>query len=240
MGRLIVLIISTIVATVYTLKVFWLQLNGQSTIEIINRLPVLFTPAVYVFALWFVIFAFLFVWCFHYSKYSKLNNDISTLQTSLYVLAIIFQIISLYNFHQENLYTSLVLLVLQVLSLFGLYLTYPLTKESIKLRIPIALYFGWTLFLFILHLCYILVSIEWQGFGLSNALWAVIFLTLGTAAAMHLRYHHYDIAFPVVFVWCYLGIAIANGFDELLVTIAALFLIGVMIVGNLYVKKGKK
>lgn len=237
MGRLFVLIISTTVVTVFTSNAFWLQMNGQSTIEIINRLPVLFTPAIYVFAFWFVIFASLFVWCFRYFKQSKLNNGISTLQTSLYVLTIIFQIISLYNFHQGNLYTSLVLLGLQVITLLGLYLTYPLTKKSLTLRIPIALYLGWTLFLFIHHICYILVSIQWQGFGLSSALWAVIFLTIGTAIALHLRYHHYDVTFPITFIWCYLGITFANGFDELLVTIAAIFLSGVMIVGIFYIKK---
>lgn len=78
---------------------------------------------------------------------------------------------------------------------------------------------------------------QWSGFGISNALWAVIVMTVGTAIALHLRYHHFDVAYPIVFVWCYIGIAVQNGFDELLVTTAALFLAGVMIVGVFLIKR---
>lgn len=236
MGRLIALLVSIIVVTSITIKAFWFGLNGHTTPEIINRLPILFTPATYVFALWLVIIVYLLLWCIKYFK--NRQDSISTLQLVLFILTVIFQITSLYNFHNDHYYTSLFLIGLQVITLFGLYLTYPLNKESIALRIPIALYLSRTVFLFILHLCYILVKIQWQAFGLSNALWTVIVLTFGTAIALHLRYHHYDIAFPIVFIWFYIGIAVANGFEELLVTIASLFLSGVIIVGIFFIKKG--
>ena len=82
-----------------------------------------------------------------------------------------------------------------------------------------------------------LTAYEWNGFGLSNPLWAVILLTIGTGIALYIRYHHFDIAYPSVFIWAYLGIALHNGFDELLVTTAALFLCGVLLVGILFIKK---
>lgn len=237
MSRLMLVLISVCISCFIIIKAFWIQLNGHSTIEIINRLPILFAPANYVYMIWYIIFFILFLWCFYYFKNRKTLETISNSQTLLFILATIFQVVSLVNFHNEQFISSFIILALLFITLFLLYLTYPMKKEMLKLRIPISIYFSFVSFLFILHICYVLVTIEWQGFGLSNALWAVIFMTLGVAIALHLRYHHQDIIYPIVFVWCYLGIAIENGFSELLVTIAALFLSGVMIVGVLFIRK---
>lgn len=237
MSRLILLFTSVIVATIFTINAFWLQLKGHSTIEIINHLPILFAPANYTYYIWLVVFIFLFLWIYSYLKVRRSDISFSNLQTILFLFVIIFQCVSLWSFHSDKLIETIAILFLQVLTLFGLYLTYPLKNEWFKLRLPIAIYFSWSTFFLILILCYFLVRIEWDGFGLSNALWAVIIMTFGAAIALHVRYHHFDIAFPFVFIWCYIGIVISNGFDELLVSTAALFLIGVMIVGILFIRK---
>ncbi|RHW34744.1 hypothetical protein D1B33_13940 [Lysinibacillus yapensis] len=237
MTRLILLFISVIVATLFTLKAFLFEYNGYSTIELIDRLPLLVAPANYVYYIWLAIFILLFFWIYQYFHLRGENHFISNLQTILFILVVLFQIASLWSWH-SNLYVStIVILLLQVVTLFGLYLTYPLKKSLFKLRMPIAVYFGWSTFLLILNCCYFLVHMQWSGFGLSNALWAVIVMTIGTAIALHLRFHHFDVAYPIVFIWCYLGIAAANGFGELLVTTAALFLAGVIIVGIFFMKK---
>lgn len=237
MRQISIIIIALIVATIFTINAFWLQLQGASTIDIINHLPILFAPANYVYYIWFLVFIFLFLWAKNYLPLRQSDQFITPVQTILFLCTIIFQITSLLNWHSGNLIVSLILLTLQLISVFALYLSYPLKKEMLKLRLPIAIYFSWTTFLFILHICYLLVDYGWRGFGLSNALWAVIIMTIGTAIALHLRFHHFDIAYPIVFIWCYIGIAIANGFGELLVTTAALFLSGVMIVGIFFMKK---
>ncbi|RUL51606.1 hypothetical protein [Lysinibacillus antri] len=237
MSRLIAITIFLIVTIFFTINAFWLQLAGHSTLEIINRLPILFAPASFVYFIWFIVFIFLFLWIKNYWTLRQSEKFISTLQTSIFIFILILQIASLFSWHHEHFIQSIIFLGIQLISLFALYLTYPLKMEMLKLRIPIAIYFSWTTFLFILHFCYILVHTGWNGFGLSNALWAVIIMTIGTAIALHLRYHHYDIAYPIIFIWCYIGIAIANGFDELLVTTAALFLTGVLMAGIFLMKK---
>ncbi|HWK22130.1 MAG TPA: hypothetical protein VNS08_03765 [Ureibacillus sp.] len=240
MSRLILLFISVIVATLFTLNAFWLQLNGQSTIEIINRLPLLFAPANYVYYIWILIFVFLFLWVYRYIKLRRTELFVTNLQTILFVIVIVLQIASLLSWHSHYVLLSTVILLIQVIVLFGLYFSYPLKKEFFTLRMPIAAYFSWSTFLLILLCYYLLVDFQWSGFGISYALWAVIIMTFGTAIALHLRYHHFDTVYPIVFVWCYIGIAVQNGFDELLVTTAALFLAGVMIVGVFFIKKTLK
>lgn len=237
MGRLMLLFSSVIVAMLFTINAYWLQLKGDSTIAIINRLPILLAPADYVYYIWFLVFIFLFFWIYNYSKLRGTDYFLSKLQMILFLFIILFQIASLWNWHSEQYMSAIAILFIKVIFLFGLYLTYPLKKEIIKLRLPIAVYFGWSTFLLILNCSYFLVRIQWQGLGLSNALWAVIIMTFGTAIALHLRYHHFDVAYCLVIIWCYLGIAISNGFDELLVTTAAVFLIGVLVVGILFIRK---
>ncbi|MFC5558839.1 hypothetical protein ACFPN4_06895 [Ureibacillus thermophilus] len=237
MGRMIVVFGSLIVSAIFTLYSFWLPIKGKPTIEMINRLPLLISPASYVYIFWFFLFIVLFLWAINYSKNLKSITFISPIQTILFFSIMVFQILSIYLWNNGALLHSSISILLQLLLLFALYLTYPMEGEYLKKRIPIAIYFGWTTFIFMINVCYLLLYHEWHGFGLSNALWVVIILTFATLVALHLRYHHFDIAYPLVFVWCFIGIAISNGFDELLVTTSSLFLSGVLIVGILFMKK---
>ncbi|MEO4055427.1 hypothetical protein [Solibacillus sp. CAU 1738] len=238
MGRILILFSFLLVMSAFTIQTFWRSLSGKSTIELINRLPLLFSPANYVYLCWLLIFASLVVWIVHCYKHRN-SNSVTSLQTTLFAISSIFLISFFIAWHNGQNGIAIFLFVLQLLSLFGLYITYPLTTENIKIRIPIALFLSWSLFFFITFMSYIIVYFNWHGFGLSNALWAVILLTFGTAIALHLRYHHFDIVAPIIFIWGYVGIAIQNGLEELLVTTAALFLCGVLIAGILFVKKNR-
>jgi hypothetical protein len=44
----------------------------------------------------------------------------------------------------------------------------------------------------------------------------------------------------LVFIWAFVGIAVRNGFDELLVSTAALFLSAVMLAGIIFMKKSMR
>ncbi len=237
MTRLFIILFSLTITMYFTLQAYLLKFNGKSTIDIINRLPLLFAPANYVYYLWLIVFIFLFLWANKYWSLRNTEKSITNLQTIFISCIMLLQIINLICWHYEYFLQSLILFFIQLLLMFALYLTYPLKNEMLRIRIPVAIYFGWSTYLFILQFCYILVYYGWEGFGLSNALWAVIVMTVGTAIALHLRYHYYDIIFPIIFIWCYIGIVIANGFDELLVSTAALFLSGVMIAGIFFMKK---
>ena len=105
-------------------------------------------------------------------------------------------------------------------------------------RIPIAIYLGWILIAFITNVSYVLTLHEWSGWGLSTPLWTVIYLTIAAAIALHFMYHHGDVAFNLVFIWAFVGIAVKNSFEELFVSAAALFL--VMVIGAFILFLSKK
>ena len=126
-----------------------------------------------------------------------------------------------------------------LITLVLLYRTFPDSDNSIKSRLPISVYLGWISVATIANISYVLTYYEWNGWGLSDPLWAVIMMTIGTALALHIRYHHFDIAYVFVFIWAFIGIAVRNGFEELLVSTAALFLSAVMLAGIIFMKKSK-
>ena len=240
MRRIIILLIALIVLSAYSITAFWFGINDITTIHSIARLPLLFSPASFTYLFIFVLLAslFFYVWCAFANR--QTHFAITKLQTCLFVIACVLQVIFLYVWHHNLYMPACILFALQLLSLFGLHMTYPFRKEYIQYRMPIAMWLGWNLFFIFIIISYLAVYYGWHGFGLSHALWAVITLTIGTATALHIRYHHFDRITPAVFIVGYAGIAIANGFDQLFVSTAALFLCGVMLVGILLMEKKKK
>ena len=239
MSRFILLFASVVAMTALTITANWVAFDGQTTLESLNRLPVLFAPANYVYLLGILVFASLFIWLFSYYKIRKQEYFITPMQTGLFVAIAILQIVFFITWHYEVYIVSAITLLVQLLVMYGLYLTYPMTKKGSKMRLPFALFFSYTLFYFFVITSYLLVYFTWSGFGLSNGLWAVIMMTIATASSLHLRYHHDDIVSPIVFIWGFIGIIVKNGIDELFVSTAALFLCGVLVTGMIFMKKNR-
>lgn len=60
MGRIIILLIPLIVLSIYSITAFWIGINDITTINSIERLPLLFLPASFVYLFVVVLFASLF------------------------------------------------------------------------------------------------------------------------------------------------------------------------------------
>lgn len=240
MMRVVILAIITFALTAHAMFALWIGINGITALNAIERLPLIFSPAGFVYWFSFVLYSglILYVWLAYQNRQTALG--ITRLQVFLFTVACVLQMAFFQMWNYGHYAASFTLLVLQLLSLFGLYLTYPFYKKTISLRLPIAMWLGWNSFFMLVIFGYIILYYEWNGFGLSNALWAVILLTTGTAIALHLRYHHFDRITPAIFIFSYIGIAAANGFEELLVSAAALFLSGVMAAGIIFMEKKEK
>ncbi|MFJ7737573.1 tryptophan-rich sensory protein [Lysinibacillus sp. NPDC097287] len=237
MPQFIFVTITYIVALILTFSSYFIKINGQSSLEISNRFPVMFAPLNVSYVIWIVIFILLGYWLVMNLKNQRTQESLSLKQGILFGSVCILQMLMIIFWHLELFIASLIVTFMLLIYLFMLYNTYPLSNNKLTGRVPLSIYFAWTTFLLLTNLSFTLTSYEWNGFGLSNPLWAVILLTIGTAIALHVRFHHFDIAYPIVFIWAYIGIVLHNGFDELLVTTAALFLCGVLLVGILFIKK---
>lgn len=214
-----------------------LPINGQTTGEISNRLPVLFTPAGYVFSIWSVIYILLAIWIIGFWIRLK-NNEAPTSKVAIFfILSAVSNIAWLLSWHYEFFNWSIFFMLCYLGALAGLYLQYKNSERKLTERMPISINMGWISVATISNISYVLTYHNWSGWGLSDQLWAVIMLTVATALALHIRFHYSDIPFALVFVWAFIGIAVKHGTGELLVTTASLFLCGVILTGILLIKK---
>lgn len=239
MGRFAIMVIALISVITVNALANILPLNNQTTGEISNRLPVLFTPAGYVFSIWSVIYVLLIVWLVGMWKKRQHDEVNYTKRSTLFILSCVLNIAWIYLWHYEKFLFTVTVMIGLLITLVLLYRTFPDSDNSIKSRLPISVYLGWISVATIANISYVLTYYEWNGWGLSDPLWAVIMMTIGTALALHIRYHHFDIAYVFVFIWAFIGIAVRNGLEELLVSTAALFLSAVMLAGIIFMKKAK-
>lgn len=215
-----------------------IPLNGQTTGEISNRLPVLFTPASYVFSIWAIIYILLFIWIIKMRRGDTSHWRLHKQRLSLINISGIFNILWIASWHYEYFTISVLLMISLLITLILLYKTYPYIRNKWYERAPISLYLGWIIVAVVANISYLLTYISWSGFGLSDALWTVIMMTIATALVMHMRFHQHDFVIPAVAVWAIIGIAIKNEFEELLVSSSALFLAITILFSIIFIKKG--
>ncbi|MFX3675107.1 MAG: TspO/MBR family protein [Paenisporosarcina sp.] len=237
MFRFVLIVVSLLAVISINILANILPLNGQTTGEISNRLPVLFTPAGYVFSIWALIYVLLTIWVIRLWRIRKNGEGLFEKRANLFIISCIFISSWIFFWHYEKFSLTVVIMIGLLLSLIMLYRTYSVQDNKVTSRLPISIYLGWISVATIANISYVLTFYQWSGWGLSDPLWAVIMLTVGTALGLHIRYHHNDIAFPLVFIWAFIGIAVRNGFEELLVMTAALFLSAVLLAGILFIKK---
>ncbi len=204
-------------------------LNDKTTVEIMNKLPVILIPSTYVFLICILIFVSLIFWLFKlWQNRFEQPKKLLIGRTLLFNTSLILHILCIFLWHYE-LFTFMISAFIGLLGISAaLYFSYPKTENHISERIPISLYFGWNVFSFMFLSNYTLTLVEWTGWGISQALWSVIFLTVTTAVGLHFLYHYRDLAFNSMIMWGFISIAIKNGFDSLFVTTASLFLTAVI------------
>ena len=229
MLRIIIMVLALIAVATVSNAAHIIPLNGKTTIEIFNILPLLFVPSNYVFLILPVLFIIFAFWIFGFWRETEQTTTATLkLRSFLFVLGAIFNLAWIILWHYEYFNWTVIVMIGLVATVAVLYFTYPKSENRFFQRIPISCYFGWIIFMLIANVNYVLTLHEWSGWGISTSLWTVIYLTIGAAIALHFMYHHRDIPLNIVIMWVYVGIAVQNGFDALFVSSASLFLTAVI------------
>jgi hypothetical protein len=231
MFRIIIMTLTLIAVIIVNAAANILPINGKTTGEISNSLPVLFTPADYVFSIWAVIYLLLAFWLYGFiHNKTNIYHALFNRRVILFMISCLLNIAWILLWHFGYFEWTIVIIAALLVILLTIYFTYPKRNNLFYERVPIAVYLGWTFVAAIANISYVLTLHEWHGWGLSNPLWTVIYLTIATAIALHFLYHYADIALNLVFIWAFIGIAVKNGTEELFVSAAALFLVATIAV----------
>ncbi len=205
-----------------------LPLNGQTTGEISDRFRVYFVPAGYVFSIWGLIYLALGAFAVYQALPAQRENPHLRRIGYLFALSCVANSAWIFLWHYEFFELTLVAMFGLLLSLIAIYLRLDIgraqvsTTEKWLVHIPFSIYLGWITVATIANVTAVLYYLNWDGLGIRPEVWAVIMLVVGAGIASAVSISRGDIAYVLVIVWAFAGIAVKHAATPLVAITAGL------------------
>jgi hypothetical protein len=199
-------------------------LGGKLTAEISDANPTLITPAGYVFSIWGVIYILLGIFVVFQALPSQKEKGYQERISWLFVLSSMINIAWLFLWQFGYLSSSVVLMFLLLATLIAIYLRLNVGKSAVPLReklavhLPFSVYLGWITIASIANVAVTLVSVKWDGFGISQETWAFLIVIIALLITLLVIATRKDVAYGLVIIWALLGIAVKQSGNQNIVT----------------------
>ncbi len=211
--RITNLIVFVVMVTVNALANI-LPIAGMSTGAISDAYPNLFAPAPLTFAIWGLIYFLLALFILYQLGLfnGKSGGSMPAVKRigGWFIVSSLANAAWIFSWHYQVIPVSMVLMVVILMSLIFTYLNInrePLSKkEKFFVRLPFSIYFGWITVATIANATVLLVSLGWNGFGISEPIWMIVALAAGLIIGMATLLKNRDIAYGLVILWAYVGI----------------------------------
>ena len=192
-----------------------LPINDVGTGELSAEYPNLFVPAGITFGIWGVIYLLLAA----YVIYALITRAAALERVGWwFVLSCAANMGWIFAWHYRLVGLSLIIM----LALLGVLLTIYLRLQSssrrrgpeggwaerLTVELPFSVYFGWITVATIANITALLVSLNWGGFGLPDAVWAIVLIVIATAIGVSVTLTRDDPWYGLVLVWAFAGIVI--------------------------------
>lgn len=193
--------------------------NGSTMSTISNRYFNYFTPEGYAFSIWGLIYLGLLSMAFYTGralfKRGVDNSEVERMGWWFLISCIAnsFWVITWLN---NQLLISVILMFVLLISLIKITLNLGLniTDRSVKshwfVHIPFALYLGWISVAAIANISAYLVSLNWDGFGISGQMWAIIMVVVAGLLNLILIFKRNLYVCGWVGVWAIIAISVSN------------------------------
>lgn len=222
-----------------------LPLNGQTTGGISDRFQVYFVPAGYVFSIWGLIYLGLIAFAVYQALPAQRDNPRLRRIGYLFALSCLANIAWLFLWHYEIFPLTLVAMLALLLLLIAIYLRLDIgrarvpTAERWLVHVPFSIYLGWITVATIANVTSLLDYLNWSGWGISPEAWTVIMLVAGVGIASAVSLTRGDVAYMLVIVWAFAGIAVKHAGAPVVATAAwaTAALVALMLVAGLLFKK---
>ncbi len=192
-----------------------LPLNGITTQEASARYPNLFVPAPYVFSIWGIIYLLIIAYVLYalglFRKKGDTPNEGLLKKINIdFIVTCVLNAAWLIAWHYGLLILSLGIIVLYLLTLISIQFMLtkePLSKrETLFLRLPFSVYFGWLTVATIANATALFVAYGFGGLGVSESGWTIIILAVGAIIAIITALRFRNAAYLAVFLWAYAGV----------------------------------
>ena len=203
-----------------------LPIGGVTTGEASDKLGNLFTPSGITFSIWGIIYLLLLGYTIYQfgigrdlASSDKVKSDNTIRQ--YFIINSLANISWIFSWHYGIVWLSVLMMIVLLVTLIKIadivndqYLT---GKDNLFIRLPFSVYFGWITVATIANITAFLVSIKWNGFGMSEAAWTCLILVIGLVIGILRMNKDRNSAYGLVFIWAYSGILLkhlsASGFD---------------------------
>jgi len=203
-----------------------LPIGGVTTGEASDAYANLFTPAGITFSIWGLIYLLLLGHVLYQFGLGQKNADPkreATLATvgTYFVFTSLANICWIFAWHYGVIWLSVIIMLALLFFLIKIADVVNKDRYSLRdtlfIRLPFSVYFGWITVATIANITVFLVSIGWNGFGIAEAVWTVIVLFVGAVIGMVRTLKDKNMFYGAVLVWAYGGIllkhASATGFN---------------------------
>jgi translocator protein len=191
-----------------------LPLNGRSTGSISDSFQVFFVPAGYVFSIWGLIYLGLIAFVVYQALPSQREAPRLLRVGYWFAGSCLANIAWLFCWHALQFPLTVLLMLALLLSLIVIYLRLEIGRstatraETWCVRVPFSIYLGWITVATVANVTVLLTYWHWSGWGLRPELWAVFMLLAATAIAAVMSLTRGDVAYVLVLVWAFVGIAL--------------------------------
>lgn len=229
-----------------------LPINNQATGDIANQFKGqnYWLPAGYVFAIWGLIYLGLIAYAVYQSLPKQRDNPRLRRIGWPFVVSCVANIIWLLLFHYNQFVLSMVAMVVILGALVVIYLslgtgrTQVARGEQWAVRVPFSIYLGWITVATVANASHVLVGLGWKGGILGPLPWLILMFLVALALAAAMGVQRRDLAYQLVLLWAFVGIAVnyANVTGVIVSAILAAIAVGVIAVltGGRAMWQGKK
>jgi len=193
-----------------------LPINGQTTGEISDLFVVFFVPAGYVFSIWGLIYLGIIAYAVYQALPVQATNQSLRRIGYLFVCSSMANIAWILLWHYE-LFPWTVLAMLALLGcLIAIYLRLDIGRTQVSsamkwlVHVPFSIYLGWITVATIANITSLLYFWDWNGWGIDPGVWTLIMLAAGTIIGAAVSMTRGDVAYALVLVWAFTGIAVKH------------------------------
>lgn len=218
----------------------YLPLNGKSTGELSDAVPMYITPPGYVFSIWGFIYLISIIWAIRLLLGRTEKPDLIDRTFKPFIAIATANILWLTFWHYQQVGLSVLVMLVYLISLIWMYVSIQSKSFRFWDRFPWSIHMGWISVATIVNISYWLNTKGFDGFGFSDATWTNALLFFATLLAIWIDKNFRDLSYTLVFSWAFAGIGFKAFGDEITIAFVAFGLAATLAIRALYMVYQRK
>jgi hypothetical protein len=212
--RQVMVVLTVLVTITINILANALPINGLNTGQVSDSFNVYFVPAGYVFSIWGIIYIGLIAYAIFQALPSQKDNPRMQATGWWVVLGGVANSTWIFLWHYQQFVATLAAMLTLLASLLVVYLRLGIGRGKVSraelwaARVPFSIYLGWITVATIANISDVLDFVNWNRFGISEAIWMVIILGAVALIGGLMNFYRRDIAYAAVLLWALAGIVV--------------------------------